>query len=101
MTNEEKIQQILADIAELKHRAGRLESDAKSEKDTRAQRNSDFDKLIVKIENDFKDVLYGHDRRSGMIVDMDRLNQIKKLVWGLIILVTPTFLKVIYDLFIR
>lgn len=97
MNNEEKIQQIFADITELKHRVARLESDAESEKRTRAQRNSDFDRLILKIENDFKDVLYGEDRRSGMIVELDRLNQIKKLVWGLIAVVTPVALKVIID----
>lgn len=97
MTTDERILQILADIAELKYRAGRLESDAISEKDTRADRNATFDTLILKIENDFKDVLYGENRRSGMVVELDRLNQIKKLVWGLIVVVTPVALKVVID----
>lgn len=95
MTTEEKIQQIFADITELKHRTARLESDTESEKRTRAQRNNDFDRLIVKIENDFKDVLYGRDRRSGMIVEVDRLNQIKKLVWSMIVLMVPMFIAAI------
>jgi hypothetical protein len=99
MTTEEKIEQIFQDIHDLKYRASRLESDTESEKRTRAQRNADFDKLLLKIESDFKDVLYGRDRRSGIIIEIDRLNQVKRLVWGLIVVVTPVALKVVIDWF--
>lgn len=99
MTTEEKIEQIFTDIQDLKYRAGRLESDTESEKRTRSQRNVDFDKLIVKIESDFKDVLYGVDRRSGIIIELDRLNQIRKLVWGIIILIVPLAVKALIEFF--
>lgn len=99
MIPDEKIQQIFSDIQELRSHVGRLESDARSEKDTRAARNTAIDKLILKVESDVKDVLYGTDRRSGVVVEVDRLIQIKKLVWGLIILMLPIAVTVIFGWF--
>lgn len=97
MITEERIQQILLDIEHLKMQSNRLVSDAESEKGQRRERNKQIDESIKKLESDFKDILFGKDRVSGLLISVDRLNQIKKLVWGMIVLIVPLVVKAIMD----
>lgn len=73
-------------------------SDAESEKDTRARVNAEILKLIKDQRDEFMNVLYGHDRKSGIVVDVDRLNNnmstVQKVSWLLIgaVITIATFL---------
>lgn len=79
---DEKIQQLFIDYAELKMQVGILVSRAESERDTQKRANdrhsdkaNDLIELVEKTENAIMDILYGKDRISGMIVELDRLKQ--------------------------
>lgn len=72
---QEKINGILHDILSLKLQMERLMADAESEKETRARTSKRIYIDIEKVENEFKNLVYGADRKSGIIVELDRLKQ--------------------------
>lgn len=88
-TNED-IEKIFLQLENLKFGVGRLESNAESEKGTVKRMHEYILSEIKKVEDELRDVLYGKDRRSGIIVELDRLKQeseerkqTKKNIFGL------------------
>lgn len=106
MNETERINQAFLDIEKLKLQIARLVSDTESEKDTRRRTTESLMKVIQKIENDFKDILYGTDRISGMVVELDRLKQesierkrMKNHIYALWIAVGAGIIKEMFDVF--
>jgi len=73
--DQNDINKIFNEIESIKFQLHRLVADAESEKGTRARTNDRIYKEIESVENELKNLLYGTDRKSGIIVELDRLNQ--------------------------
>lgn len=71
----EDIKKIFLQLENLKFGVGRLESNAESEKGTVKRMHEYILNEVKKVEDELKDVLYGKDRRTGIIVELDRLKQ--------------------------
>ncbi len=104
MDDKEKIQETFSQLEQLKYQVLRLVSDAESEKDSRKRSTDHIIDMIRNVETDFKDVLYGKDRMSGIVVELDRLKQesnnrkaIKQNIVALWIAAGSLFAKIIYD----
>lgn len=86
--NEERFEALVTAVERLRDQVQRLVADAESEKDTRARANSEIAKLIRELQDEIMHILYGPDRKSGIVVDVDRLNNkmetITKISWLLI-----------------
>lgn len=72
---QSKINDIFQELNSLKIQMNRLVADAESEKDTRSRTNVRIYQDIGKVESELKNLLYGSDRKSGIVVELDRLNQ--------------------------
>lgn len=64
MTAEEKLDYLLSKVDKMELQVGRIASDAESEKHNRRR-----------ATDDITDILYGKDKISGMVVELDRLKQ--------------------------
>lgn len=73
--NHEDVKNILLQIEKLKFQAERLVSNAESEKETVKRMHEYILLQVKKVEDELKDILYGKDRQSGIIVELDRLKQ--------------------------
>lgn len=69
----DKIIKLFGDIESIKLQIARLVSDNESEKGTRQRLTVDLVDRIESVEKELKDILYGSDRKSGIIVQLDRL----------------------------
>lgn len=72
---QKNINDIFMKLHKMEMQMGRLVSDAESEKETRARINKSIAEDIKRVETELKDLLYGNDRKSGIVVELDRLNQ--------------------------
>lgn len=72
---QKNINDIFMKLHHMEMQMQRLVSDAESEKETRARINKAIAADIKRIENDIKELLYGNDRKTGIVVELDRLNQ--------------------------
>lgn len=104
--NHEDVKNILLQIERLKLQAERLVSNAESEKETVKRMHEFILAQVKKVEDELKDVLYGRDRRTGMIVELDRLKQeseqrkrTKQNIIALWIAYGTVLLKLVFDFF--
>lgn len=56
----------------------RLQADQESEKGTAIRRGERIARQIGSLDKKFDDMFYGEDRKSGIVVDLDRLKQFVK-----------------------
>lgn len=105
---QEKISGIFNELNSLKLQMNRIIADAESEKGTRARTNDRIYKDIEKLEVELKDLLYGEDRKTGIVVELDRLNQeslerklTKKNIFALWIAVGGIIIKELITLLMR
>lgn len=96
--DQRNINKILVQLEEIKSQVLRFESHLDSEKGTRRRINSLILKKIEKVQEDVNSILYGEDKKSGIIVDIDRLKQLSIQVKALIAAVATIIGKIIYDM---
>ena len=96
--DQKNISRILSQLEDIKSQLKRFESEIDSEKGTRRRINSLIIKKIEKVQEDVNNILYGEDKKSGIIVDIDRLKQLSIQVKALIGAVAAIIGKIIYDM---
>lgn len=96
--------QLKIQLEGMKHQIDRLVSNAESEKETSRRMNNLLMEKIDKVDSGFKDVFYGVDRKSGLIVEVYGLLQGVRNVnrnWKIIIGLCVAVLVLILDKLVK